>query len=252
MTENRTPAGVPTGGQYATTERAAAGVALATTHSEVLAAIAAAKADGKPVRINDHAMPGSYFADGQNYGANFDPGVNSSVCGDYSLGDEPSNRATWATGNDDEPFISVTETAYVIARRDGDDHDLSYDDWTETAARLERAEQADAEADGIYPGIEHLTDNDRARANLDIDRLRRLAAEIREEEGTVRYGVESATEWVAHTEYDDPGGTESRSDYQHEAGDARYFDSLEAAGAVATSRVSNPDWDRDYSPENWK
>ena len=235
-------------GQFGTQPRAeAGGVDLLPASAGdfdpavVAAAIERAKSTGRPAYI-EHPTPGQIDLD--------ETGTNC-MAGDYSVGAEPSVRYTWATGDDAEPFVSVTTTSWVSARLDGADNDLSYDDWQEVTARLERADEADAQADGIYNGISTLTDNERERANLDIDRLRRLAAGIREEEGVLRYAREEMTEWITHTDVNDPGSSEVRSEYEHGDGSSTTFDTLADADAASRRHV---EWLQPgmYAPENYK
>ena len=95
---------------------------------------ALAEATGRPVMITD----------GEGITGGFDPGENSSTCGDYSLGAEPSSWRTWALGKADEPFVRITATYFVRAQvRDedgshGDYLDVSdYDDAIRDRKRLD-------------------------------------------------------------------------------------------------------------------
>lgn len=204
----RTPAGVPSGGQFATGQKAEGTVALAarTDPAAVAAAVAKAKVTGRPVAIPGVEHNGFMAEDGHS-------------CGDTSLTIEPSNRQTWATGNDQEPFISVTSTSYVVARLNDGDRDLDYDDWVDHLRAVKREQ----------------------------DRVGGDPAAL----GTVRYAVENRTEWVAHHVVDEPGGTEIRSDYTYEHGSALNYLSLATAEAVAQNTARNEDWTH-YAPENWK
>lgn len=218
---NRVHPGVPTGGQFAASEKgAASGVALTEAdpnrHPQVLAAVAKAKRTGAPVLLPD--------IDGVT-GPAFDDGEHGGTCGDYSVGKEPSMRFTWATGNDDIPFVSATTTYWVSARsahRDGDIVDLEADEVDEAvAARREWEDQVETSST-VPPKVPQ-----------------------------VRFAVEEAIEWLAHTDVADPGGTEINSHYEAGEGDALTYSSLEAAERRATGLAKSERAER-YSPENWK
>lgn len=85
-------------------------------------------------------------------GDQYDPDESrsSSMCGDYSIGAEPSNRITWATGDPAEPYITVDEYYYITARRDSDTSDLDHDDWQEALANSD-------EGNPIRYGVENMT-----------------------------------------------------------------------------------------------
>lgn len=202
----RTPAGVPTGGQFTTSPRPEGALALASPNQVAIdAAVAEAKRTGRFVPV---------LGIGHD---EVDPGQHGSSCGDTSLGVEPSRRRTWATGSDDEPFATVTETFYVIGRRDGENHDLDYDAWNE------------------------------ARAEVDAGTIRDDGFSAR-----IHYGVERQTDWIAHTDADDPGGTEVRSECAYAAGSAISYTTLERAEGAARGSARHINWERDYAPENWK
>ncbi len=171
----------------------------------------------------------------------------------YSIGAEPTVTFTWATADTRAPFLTVTDVAWVSARVGNDGNDLDYQEWVDVTAQLDRADEADEQADGIYRGIDSLADNDRARANLDIDRLRRLAAGIREEAGQPRYYTEFLSQWISHDDPNDPSGTEIESMVERGEGadDPNVGHATrEAAEAACRKELAalNPD---DYSPENW-
>ncbi|KQP62882.1 hypothetical protein [Nocardioides sp. Leaf285] len=177
------------------------------TDPRVLAAIAEAKATGSPVLIDNAATTGDYDPDAE--------GVGVGVGGDCSLGAEPSNRLTWAIPDDERPFVSITQTAFIVGRRDSDLYDLDYSDWQEATKAFE---EWCAKPEHERRAIEELDEGD----SIPLP---------------VRYAVEDLTEVVTHTDIADPGGTEV--DYTHErgSGSGLTYDSLAAAEAVARGRM---------------
>lgn len=151
-------------------------------------------------------------------GDQYDDGTTGSVCGDYSLGAEPSNRAVWQVGPD--RFVTVTETYFVTGRRDSDAWDLDpndVDDALAAVAAWDETPEDDRTGDAPEP---------------------------------VRFSVDGQTEWILCTDPDDPGGTEITSDYEYDAGSVLYYETVESAEREARrlARAFDP---ADYSPEYW-
>lgn len=197
------------GGKYATKVHNEAGdIALVDppggfNPDTVAAAIAQARETGEPVLIS--------HPDGFQY----DDGAGGCTAGDYSISIEPSVRATWATGRDDEPFISCTETAYVTAMdRNDNNRELDYDDL---------AEAIKANAEARESGLEAPHD--------------------------VAFSRDFQTGWSAHTDLDDVGGSEVRADYEHQTGDLYYY-TVEDAEAAARNSVKSETFE-DHHPEYW-
>lgn len=203
--ENRVPRGVSSGGQFTQSTRGEAGVALAEPdgYINIAEAIAEAKATGKPVRV------------AHTDGNRFDNGVGNTACGDYSLGAEPSVTATWATGRDDEPFITVDHYAFVVAfetstGKELDDHDLD-----EAYDENERAVEA-----GEDPP------------------------------NSVRLGINTMTMWTAHTKLDAAGDTEVRSNVEYDTGRELRYTDVAAAESNAHQQILSEDFEH-FHPENF-
>lgn len=211
----------------------------------VLDAIAEAKRTGKPALVA-HPSVNRIDLDEQRTG---------SMAGDYSVGAEPSIRYTWATGNDDEPFITVTETAWVSARLELDEpdpaadgnHDLDYEAWE---AAKESHEMWEADRDNptcdcsLSSGLKGFG-KDPAKCRVHGN------PPLPEEPPSVAYAREDMTEWISHFDPNEPGSTEIRSEYEHGDGSAVTFSSLVSAESAARAHLKSLDPSK-YSPENWK
>lgn len=207
---SRVPAGVPTGGQFAATAKAEASTVLADPATHPLVLAATEQARATGKPIRLPDIDGI-----TSHGAQVD--ASGTSCGDYSVGAEASNRMTWATGDPDEPFITATTTYYITARTEGGSEDLDYDDMAEQQAAIAAWENAGREGD---------------------------------EPELLRFGVDEQTEWIAHTDPSDPGGTEVRADYVPGPGYAYAVRELDRAEEIAANLANNEDWDH-YAPEHW-
>jgi hypothetical protein len=212
----------------------------------VLNAIAEAKRTGKPALIA-HPVPDRIDLDEQRTG---------SMAGDYSVGAEPSIRYTWATGDDNEPFITVTETAWVSARLeldepdpalDGGNHDLDYEAWE---AAKETYEMWEADRDDRT--CDCSVSSGRKGFGKDPAKCRAHGSPpLPEEPPSVVYAREEMTEWISHFDPNEPGSTEIRSEYEHGEGSAITFSSLVSAESAARAHLKTLDPSK-YAPENWK
>ncbi|WP_248581581.1 hypothetical protein [Nocardioides sp. InS609-2] len=241
---DRIAAGVPTGGQFATSPRGeASGVALAERplmNAEEARLIALA--EGRPVRVSPR--PDGYYDE------------TVQAAGDASLGIEPSVFSTWAMPSHDEPFVSAEVRTFVTAHLDGQlgTPRLDYSDWEEIVDRLDAARAAEEKASALETlgGVVHPDHHQDVRD--EIQQLRRYADGIRGEVGGTRlvYAVEQVTSWTAHTDPDDPGSSEVRADVEYaEEPLAEGIDALDRAESAARSRAVSTTWSR-YHPENWK
>lgn len=181
-----------------------------TDEAAIQACVDQAKATGQPVLIPESTLGvGTLWLDENGSGSNLN--------GDYSIGAEPTCAHTWATGNDEAPFITITEQTYVVARFEGGDNELSWDEMNEgheDLAAWEKMSEDERQA--------RLTDNDPPKKLL--------------------YGVEQTTEILIHRDATDPGGSEINSEYERQDGYPTFQHSLEDAERVARRLVkTDPD-----------
>lgn len=184
-------------------------LAQAVDHQAVHTATLKARLTGEPVLVEHEKLARiGYDADENSHG---------SFCGDYSIGAEPSNQATWALGDDAAPFVTVTETHYVTARLDGAHDDLDYTDWEEASYRRRVWDEK-----GEWG-----------------QQIARDAGE--EEPPKVWYGVNSIIEIIVHSDVTDPGGSEVNSEYEYGDGSATFYADLDDAEQYARSRACDFD-----------
>lgn len=190
-TDNRVPAGVPTGGQFATGAKGENGDLP----------------DG-PVRYSDDEFE------------KLSVDESGSACGDASLGQEVSTARRWQTGDPEKPFVMCEKTTFVTASISDDlPGDLDYDDLMRTGGDLD------------YSDLETIKD----------DHPEVLPY--------VSYYVNTMTAWVAYTDRDEPGSSETTSDYVYEE-DSEPYSSYESAKSAALRTAEDINWD-DYSPDDF-
>lgn len=171
----------------------------------IAACVDQARTTGEPVLIPASALgTASVWLDEACSGSNLN--------GDYSIGAEPTCTHTWATGEDRAPFITITEQTYVVARFDGGDNELSWDEMNEGQEDL--------------AAWEKMTDEQRQVRLADHDAPKKLL-----------YGVEQTTEILIHTDATDPGGSELGSEYENQDGYPTFQHTLDDANAVARRLV---------------
>ena len=79
------------------------------------------------------------------------------------------------------------------------------------------------------------------------------AGQVEEYDGDpemLAFGVTERAMWLAHTDLDDPGGTEVDSDID-DTSTSHWFRTLEEANACARQLARNENW-AEYYPENWR
>ena len=120
---------------------------------------------------------------------------------------------------------------------------MDYSEWEEHKSQRDLAHESRVQAQNIESGLDQLDGEDREKAQAEAERLVRYADGLEmENPGRLRYAVKSQTEWVVHSDRQDPGSSEIASDYVYDDGADVWIDSPEKADEAAIAAARNFDW----------